>query len=733
VTQLMYWPSRAKDGVEIAIHNKGKFIDPDEILAKYDDWEDWGSWPTTSREGKLTNTNKKQEDPYEKKGIIGTFCRTFDIHQAISTFDLPYQPTDWGNRYLPVGSTGASGAVVYSSDQCEAAYLYSHHGSDVVSSQLVNSWDLTRLNKFGELDKGYEGEIGSSPSQKAMMAFAMEIPEIARALAEGEFSDDETPDSEDEVPIRELSFHSLADEIEDRVNSDGPINRDDRTTMINRIAAAKLPQTDINVLATLLKNASDDPQPSKMSIIEQTKVASKRLTADLSDVSGHISDIEIELIERTLKDHYNDGKHIKRVGRKWWSYQDGLWSMDDDERVRGKMQKTFTTLRTERPEDVMPLVAAVGDTKTSALTGSLWNMFTSHAAERESLRDPLHLLDRIDLPIINCTNGELHFNRDGSFVLKKHNPDHFFTTQIGTAYDPDAKCPEWDRFMKMVLKDKDLIRHMEELGGYVVQMSRWLKSWILFHGPTDTGKSTVADVFQAMLGTAAIAKDLSNYGDNKSIFAETGLQGKLLLVDDDFRKGCLLPDGLIKKISEEKNVTADVKYGDDIHFMCRSLPMVLANYWPISRDLTDAFRDRGQVFDFKHKIVDKSDERKALMLEELPGILNRFVAGLSRLRARGRWDPCDSCIEAHEKWVSHANPASMFAEEMLIHKKSSRVKSLNCWKSYLLWFRSSNPSGRPSSKAEFFERMESLIGDQVKIKGAQFFEGIELKNFEDLP
>jgi hypothetical protein len=65
---------------------------------------------------------------------------------------------------------------------------------------------------------------------------------------------------------------------------------------------------------------------------------------------------------------------------------------------------------------------------------------------------------------------------------KKHNPDNFFTIRIDTEYDPDAECPEWDRFNEIIWSETtdpdDMQRHLEELGGYVIQMSRWLKTWV---------------------------------------------------------------------------------------------------------------------------------------------------------------------------------------------------------------------------------------------------------------
>jgi len=161
------------------------------------------------------------------------------------------------------------------------------------------------------------------------------------------------------------------------------------------------------------------------------------------------------------------------------------------------------------------------------------------------------------------------------------------------------------------------------------------------------------------------------------------------------------------------------------------MPMILSNYWPMSKDLTDAFRERTQVFHFTNRITERSDARKARMLQdELSGILNRFIAGLSRLRARGDWDHPQKSLDAHREWISHSNPAGMFSYEMLLKRKDSYAKAIDCWQAYLNWYKSSNPSGRPSSKSEFYERMESLVGVRVDRKGVKCFSGVCLREFD---
>jgi len=57
---------------------------------------------------------RKQADPLTKDGIIGAFCRTYSIEEAIAAF-LPdvYQPSAMQGRYDYVPADSQAGVVIY--------------------------------------------------------------------------------------------------------------------------------------------------------------------------------------------------------------------------------------------------------------------------------------------------------------------------------------------------------------------------------------------------------------------------------------------------------------------------------------------------------------------------------------------------------------------------------------------------------------------------------------------
>lgn len=184
-SRLMYWPSVSKDAEYVFHVNEGPFCDPDKILAMYDDWTDHTTWPMSSRELEnpakvMRQSAKKAQDPHSKTGVVGAFCRTYGIHEAIAKF-LPevYLEGTIAGRYSYNGSTTVNGAVVY-----DDKFLCSHHETDPVGGRTVNVFDLVRIHRFGAEDiNAQEGTPHNRlPSYKLMCEFAESEKDVKKDL-----------------------------------------------------------------------------------------------------------------------------------------------------------------------------------------------------------------------------------------------------------------------------------------------------------------------------------------------------------------------------------------------------------------------------------------------------------------------------------------------------------------------------------------------------------------------
>ena len=220
-SRLMYWPSCPSDAQYVYYVSDKPFLSADGMLAMYADWHDVRTWPqvpgqeASQRERQLL---AKQADPKSKPGIVGAFCRTYGIREAIDTF-LPHAYTEVegvSDRLTFATGSTVAGAIIYDSN----TFLYSHHNTDPCCGQLVNAFDLVRMHKFHDLDEPAKDNTPAHklPSYAAMSKLAMQdtavVTELnmerARASAENVFADIIT-ETTGQIDVTDLEPNALTD------------------------------------------------------------------------------------------------------------------------------------------------------------------------------------------------------------------------------------------------------------------------------------------------------------------------------------------------------------------------------------------------------------------------------------------------------------------------------------------------------------------------------------------
>lgn len=185
INRLMYWPSTPNDGDYVCEHNDAPPLVAQDILDEYgggDNWQDASIWPTSSRETRrLDKRIAKQADPLTKKGVVGAFCRTVSIYEALETHLTDVYKKEEDDRYSYLEGSTTKGLVVY-----DGKFAYSHHGTDPAYGQTCNAFDLIRLHKFGHLDEDAKEETPTHklPSYREMEDWARSVDGVKRELVE---------------------------------------------------------------------------------------------------------------------------------------------------------------------------------------------------------------------------------------------------------------------------------------------------------------------------------------------------------------------------------------------------------------------------------------------------------------------------------------------------------------------------------------------------------------------
>lgn len=291
----------------------------------------------------------------------------------------------------------------------------------------------------------------------------------------------------------------------------------------------------------------------------------------------------------------------------YFSYQDGVYSESEDLWASAKVR-----------EFMIPRYASM--TAINDAVGQ-WRML---------IRKPVREIN-CNAFIINVKNG-LYNVLDDSF--KPHTPEYFSTVQINATYSPEAKCPQFLKFLLNILKDAE-IHLLQEIFGYLlVPVNKAQKSFV-FVGAPNAGKSTLLSVAQEiLLGSENVSNiPWQNLADR---FNKAELFGKLANIFADLPSKSIDDNGMFKALTGEDYITAERKNKDPFSFRPYARLLFSCNEIPRNYgDRSDGFYRRLIILRFENAVpVNKRDPNlREKFMAERDGILMWALDGLKRLIA----------------------------------------------------------------------------------------------------
>jgi putative DNA primase/helicase len=237
--------------------------------------------------------------------------------------------------------------------------------------------------------------------------------------------------------------------------------------------------------------------------------------------------------------------------------------------------------------------------------------------------------------VLNVKNG-LFYVEDRS--LNPHTMDILTTNQLPYDYDPDAKC---DTFLyaldHAVGGDKDKIEIIQEFAGYCLTKDTDIEKGLFLVGAAASGKSTVLEGIEAMLGKHNIS-NLTMEQLCQPRFAGVFVD-KLANIDNEVPHDTTRYDEAIKKIISGQGVTVDIKFLQTYTIKPCCKLIFAANDMPRISDSSEGLFRRIILIDFNNVIPpDKRDRKiKERVRTEGAGILNWALIGLNRLLKNERF------------------------------------------------------------------------------------------------
>lgn len=301
------------------------------------------------------------------------------------------------------------------------------------------------------------------------------------------------------------------------------------------------------------------------------------------------------------------------------------------------------------------------------------------------------------LPLINFEN--CMFDHHGNNVLL-HKKEYFSTIRIPYKYDALAKCDLWVKTLEEILEnDKNKINLIQEFFGYCLMPENEQKKGLLFLGDTDTGKSTIIDIFRQLIGEVNCSNVPLEYLSDPQWTPQ--LINKMVNIDPEVNKNAIGYEREFKIITGGKNekVSCNQKHIPTFEFTPKCKIILSANIFPKIADHSSAFYQRLIIIPCERRFLEHEKDRTLhdKLIEELPGIFNWVVVGMNRLRTRGRFEQYDFMKDAVKELEDENNPVNLFFEENIEVDVANEchIEKGDLYAKYISWTISTN-TGRLS-------------------------------------
>lgn len=269
--------------------------------------------------------------------------------------------------------------------------------------------------------------------------------------------------------------------------------------------------------------------------------------------------------------------------------------------------------------------------------------------------------------LMGVPNGVLDL-RTGK--LRAGRQDDHITKQAGVRFDPAAKCPRWEQFIREVLShDDELVTFFRRAIGYTLTGDLREDCWFGCHGSGSNGKSTLFRVLHRILGEYSYVAPFSlverGQGTRRD-FDIAYLQNMRFVMASETREGGVWDEERLKRLSGGDPLHAEIKHGAEFEFMPSHKLWFMFNHQPRVRDHSTGFWRRVRLIPFETKFEgsNRDPQLDEKLDRELSGILTWAVNASMEWQKFGLTLP-EAVRAASTRYELDEDPLSEFIEKHL--------------------------------------------------------------------
>ncbi len=414
--------------------------------------------------------------------------------------------------------------------------------------------------------------------------------------------------------------------------------------------------------------------------------------------------------------------------QKLWRYYDGqVWRDDTKGKVKEALKEVLRmrelAIRAIRNDQVRQKAE---QSMQRALTYAGLESVLNLAVSDERLAATSEDFDRNPL-LLGVRNGVYDLM---AHTLREAKPTDYITKQIHVDYDPNAKCPLWEKFLNDVFQgNQDLIRFVQRAVGYSLTGTTEEQVFFYCYGTGGNGKSVFFKVLKALFGDYAKTTNFGLFSPNAShTDAMMDLDGARLVLVNEVNK---LAVEFLKAVAGGDEITGSRKYEHTRSFTPTFKVWLASNHQPDVEDKTDGFWRKVVLIPFNAKFEgSRRDPRIAdKLLQELPGILNWAIEGYKAWAKHGLMIP-GVARESVLEWRSEADPIFAFLQTCP-KGEGYKTKASKLYEAYKDFCEQNNYE--PITSTAFGRAMKSHGFTCTHERTGNYYLGIGLPGEDELP
>jgi putative DNA primase/helicase len=215
-----------------------------------------------------------------------------------------------------------------------------------------------------------------------------------------------------------------------------------------------------------------------------------------------------------------------------------------------------------------------------------------------------------------------------------------------------ADCPRWLQFMDETFGDQDLIRFLQQWGGYSLTGATSEHALVFGFGNGKNGKSVWLNTHTGILNNYATTAAMDTFVASKSERHPTDLamlRGARLVTASETEEGRAWAESRIKQLTGGDPISARFMHQDFFTFRPTFKLTIIGNHRPLLRNVDEAARRRFNLVPFNRVPSQPDPLLEQKLKAEWPGILRWLIKGCLDWQENGLMRP-KSVIQATEAY-----------------------------------------------------------------------------------